>query len=155
VELADPLLPGEWLKENTPLAMLIDPTASIVEAYVGEEDLRRIAVGTAGVFHPDNFDLASVPVTVISIDDGSSRTLAEHSLASINGGDIPVRQGTTGDHSLIPESPVYRVLLRPNGGLPAPDRVQRGRVLLEGERESLVGRSLRVAIGVLVRESGF
>jgi putative peptide zinc metalloprotease protein len=155
VELADPLLPGEWLKENTPLAMLIDPTASIVEAYVGEEDLRRIAVGTAGVFHPDNLDLASVPVTVISIDDGSSRTLAEHSLASINGGDIPVRQGTTGDHSLIPESPVYRVLLRPNGGLPAPDRVQRGRVLLEGERESLVGRSLRVALSVLVRESGF
>jgi putative peptide zinc metalloprotease protein len=47
------------------------------------------------------------------------------------------------------------VLLRPNGGLPAPDRVQRGRVLLEGERESLVGRSLRVALGVLVRESGF
>ena len=56
VELADPLLPGEWLKENTPLAMLIDPAAGIVEAYVGEEDLRRIAVGTAGVFHPDDLD---------------------------------------------------------------------------------------------------
>ncbi len=91
----------------------------------------------------------------MSIDDGSSRTLAEHSLASINGGDIPVRQGTGGDHSLVPESPIYRVLLRPDGGLPAPDRVQRGRVLLEGERESLAGRTLRVALGVLVRESGF
>ena len=78
----------------------------------------------------------------MSIDDGSSRTLAEHSLASINGGDIPVRQGTGGDHSLVPESPIYRVLLRPDGGLPAPDQVQRGKVLLEGERESIAGRTL-------------
>jgi putative peptide zinc metalloprotease protein len=155
VELADPLLPGEWLKENTPLAMLIDPASGIVEAYVGEEDLSRIAVGGAGVFHPDDLDLASIPVTIISIDDGSSRTLAEHSLASINGGDIPVRQGTGGDHSLVPESPIYRVLLRPDGGLEAPERVQRGKVLLEGQRESIAGRTLRVALGVLVRESGF
>jgi putative peptide zinc metalloprotease protein len=155
VELADPLLPGEWLTENTPLAMLIDPAAGIVEAYVGEEDLRRIAVGTAGVFHPDDLDVASIPVTIMSIDDGSSRTLPEHSLASINGGEIPVRQGTGNDHSLVPESPIYRVLLRPDGGLPAPERVQRGKVLLEGERESIAGRTLRVALGVLVRESGF
>jgi putative peptide zinc metalloprotease protein len=135
--------------------MLIDPASGIVEAYVGEENLSRIAVGGAGVFRPDDLDLASIPVTIISIDDGSSRTLAEHSLASINGGDIPVRQGTGGDYSLVPESPIYRVLLRPDGRLPAPDQVQRGKILLEGERESIAGRTLRVALGVLVRESGF
>jgi putative peptide zinc metalloprotease protein len=155
VELADPLLPGEWLKENTPLAMLIDPDSGIVEAYVGEEDLRRVSVGTAGVFHPDDFGVASIPVRIIGIDDGSSRSLAEQSLASTNGGDIAVRQGTGSDHALVPESPIYRVLLKPEGGMAAPGHVQRGKVLLEGERESVAGRTLRVALGVLVRESGF
>jgi putative peptide zinc metalloprotease protein len=94
-------------------------------------------------------------VQIMSIDDGSSRSLAEHSLASINGGDIAVRQSTGSDRTLVPESPIYRVLLKPEGGLAAPGHVMRGKVLLEGERESIAGRTLRAALGVLVRESGF
>jgi putative peptide zinc metalloprotease protein len=155
VELADPLLPGEWLKESTPLAMLIDPASGIVEAYIGEEDLRRVAIGTDGVFHPDDLGETSIPLKIVAIDDGSSRTLAEQSLASVNGGDIAVRQDTASDRALVPESPIYRVLLKAETALSAPGRVLRGKVLLEGQRESIAGRTLRVALGVLVRESGF
>lgn len=155
VELADPLLPGEWLKESTPLAMLIDPASGIVEAYIGEDDLRRVAIGTDGVFHPDDLGETSIPLKIVAIDDGSSRTLAEQSLASLNGGDIAVRQDTASDRALVPESPIFRVLLKAETALAAPGRVLRGKVLLEGQRESIAGRTLRVALGVLVRESGF
>ncbi|EWY39936.1 peptidase M50 [Skermanella stibiiresistens SB22] len=155
VELADPLRTGEWLKANTELATVVDPASGIIEAYVGEADLARIAVGTSGTFHPDDLDIASVTGKVISIDDGSSRTLPEPTLASVNGGDVAVRDARGPEGALIPESPVYRVLIRPDGGLPAPARVQRGRVLLNGERESLIARTWRAGVGVLVRESGF
>lgn len=155
VELADPLRPGEWLTANTPLAMVVDPASAIIEAYVAEADLARIAVGTPGVFHPDDLGQPSIAGMVAAIDDGSSRTLPEPALASIHGGDVAVRDIRSAGDALIPESPVYRVLIRPDAGLPAPDRVVRGRVLLQGERESLIARTWRFAVGVLIRESGF
>ena len=54
----------------------------------------------------------------------------------------------------MPETPVYRVLLRPEEPLPAPPRVLRGTILVEGEAESLAARHWRIAVGVLIRESG-
>ena len=155
VELADPLRPGEWLTANTPLATVIDPSSAILEAYVAEADLARISVGTPGVFHPDDLGRPSVSGTVVAIDDGSSRALPEPVLASIHGGDVAVRDVRGAGDSLIPESPVYRVLIRPDAGLSAPDRVVRGRILLQGERESVIARTWRFAVGVLIRESGF
>ena len=155
MELADPLEHGEWLKENTALATIIDPTSSLIEAYVNEADLGRIAVGTVGHFHPDDLGLPTITGTVTAIDDASSRVLPQPALASLHGGDVPVTQGPAPDHALIPETPVYRILLRPDTPVPAPAQTLRGKVLLEGERESFAARTLRVAMGVLVRESGF
>jgi putative peptide zinc metalloprotease protein len=153
VEIADPLAPGEWLKQNSPLAMLIDPASSLIEAYVDESDLRRVRVGTAGTFHPDDMDLPSIPGTVIAVDDASTRVLPEPYVASTHGGDVATRVGHDG--VLVPETPVYRILLRPHHPLPAPALITRGWVRLQADQESFVVRLWRIALGVLVRESGF
>lgn len=153
VDMADPLTPGEWLREGTRLATLIDPHSSQIEAYLPEEDLRRVPVGAAARFLADSGGRHWVAARVVAIAAVSSRVLPEPSLASVHGGNVPTHQGRDG--VLIPETPVYRVLLRPEHPLPAPARVERGTVLLEGERESIAARLWRTAAGVLVRESGF
>lgn len=152
VDVADPLAAGEWLRENVRLATLIDPSSALVEAYVPEADLNRVAVGAAARFLPDDLGRGRVPATVVSIAPASSRTLPEPALASVHGGAVPVHEGR--DKALVPEAPVYRVLLRPVEPLAAPARVERGTVLLEGASESLATQFWRTAVGVLIRESG-
>nr|WP_247887018.1 HlyD family secretion protein [Azospirillum sp. SYSU D00513] len=153
VDVADPLATGEWVKRNDRLATLIDPRSSVIEAYVREEDLRRIGVGTRARFLPDDPSGDAVDAEVTAIATASSRLLTEPSLASVHGGGVPSYQGQ--DQALVPEKPVYRVLLRATSPLPAPARVERGAVRLEGERESIAAGIWRTALGVLVRESGF
>jgi putative peptide zinc metalloprotease protein len=153
VEVADPLSPGDWLQADMPLAYLIDPASGLIEAYVEEAELGRISVGASGRFQADDPSLPPIEAVVERIDDASARLLPEPALASIHGGSVASRQGKDG--VLIPELPVYRVLLRPVEPLPAPPRVIRGEILIEGERESFASRLWRNAVGVLVRESGF
>ncbi|HEV7368351.1 HlyD family efflux transporter periplasmic adaptor subunit [Arenibaculum sp.] len=153
VDMADPLAPGEWLEPDMPLALVIDARAALIEAYVDEADLSRFAAGAPGWFRADDPAVAPVALRVERIDDASSRVLREPMLSSTHGGSIAARE--TQDRALVPETPVYRVLLRPRDPLPAPPRVLRGTVDIEGERESVAARLWRVALGVLVRESGF
>ena len=151
VDLADPLAEGEWLREGVRLATLIDPRSSLIEAYVAEADLRRVREGAPGRFMADDSG-AWVEARVASVAAVSSRVLGEASLASVHGGSVPTHQGRDG--VLVPETPVYRVLLRPEAPLPAPPRVLRGTILVDGEAESIAARLWRIAVGVLIRESG-
>lgn len=153
VELADPLSPGDWLEADTPLAYVIDPSAGLIEAYVEEAELARISVGAPARFQADDPSRSPIEAVVERIDDASARLLTEPALASVHGGTVAARQGRDG--VLVPELPVYRVLLRPVEPLPAPSKVIRGEVRIEGERESFASRLWRNAVGVLVRESGF
>lgn len=153
VDMADPLAPGEWLEPEMPLAFVIDAGAALVEAYVDEADLSRFAVGAEGWFRADDPAVPPLSLRVERIDDASTRVLRDAMLSSTHGGSIAARE--TRDRALVPETPVYRVLLRPDGAPAAPPRVLRGTVDIEGARESVAARLWRVALGVLVRESGF
>ena len=153
VELAEHLKAGDWVGPKEPLALVADPGAPIVEAYVAEADLGRLAVGQAATFHPASVLEPTVPLVVAAVDRGAVRDLRTVELASVHGGEIAVRQS---DGRLVPEEALYRVLLAPDpaAGARAP-RAKPGRVSISGERESPAARFLRHALGVLVRESGF
>ncbi|WP_448208322.1 HlyD family efflux transporter periplasmic adaptor subunit [Azospirillum sp. sgz302134] len=153
VDPADPLSPGEWLPEGMRLATLVEPRSALIEAYVPEEDLARVPVGAPGAFLADAGEDTWVPARVVAIAATSSRTLTEPAVASTYGGTVPTRMGR--NETLVPETPVYRVLLRPEGGAPAPARVSRGIVRMDGAAESVLARLWRIALGVLLRESGW
>lgn len=152
-ELAEPLLPGEWLERDQPLATVIDDRTAVIEAYLLEADLHRLSVGAEGRFYPEDIGRPPILVRVTAIDRASTRSLTEPYLASVYGGAIAVRVDAAGN--LVPENPIYRVLLAPEPGVPAPARVERGSALLEGARESYAARFLRDAVALLIRESGF
>lgn len=153
MELANPLTLGSWLSAREWIGVIADPRVSVIEAYVDESDLHRLQEGRSAHFHPDDPARPVLPLTLISIDPTATRELREQSLASTHGGQIAVRQSSKG--SLIPEKPIYRILLASEEALVAPSQIVRGVVKLDGEKVSLLNRFIRFALGVLIRESGF
>jgi len=140
---------GDWLSPRDRLATLRSSGASIVEAYVGEDDLARIAIGAEGTFYPDAAARPPVHGLVTAIDHSPVRILADPELATTHGGGIAVR----GQESApIPEAALFRVRLTMNGeGI---DIRLRGLIRISGEGESLFARGLRSSIAVFVREWG-
>ena len=131
---------------------MIDPNGTVVEAYVDEADLDRIAIGNGATFFSEADSLIEVKATVQDIARASTRVLTEPTLASAAGGPITVRP--TKQNTLVPDRTLYRVTLIPAAGKIPPDRILRGTVLIQGRAVSLATRAMRVIRAVLVRESG-
>ncbi|MGC2856222.1 HlyD family efflux transporter periplasmic adaptor subunit [Novispirillum sp. DQ9] len=153
VEVAEPLAPGQWLAARQAVAVLVNPAAGVLEAFVEEGDLGRVGAGAWASFHPDDPARPVLRARVLAVDAAATRVLAEPTLASVHGGPIAVREGQDG--ALVPETPVYRVLLVPDQPLPAPLQVQRGLARIDADQASLAGRAVRFALAILIRESGF
>ena len=152
VEMADPLHDGEWVERGEPLALVVDPSSTLVEALVAESSVRRLATGRSAHVRPRNPDLAGFDAVVETIDTSALRELPDPALASTHGGPIPARAGP--NNTVVPEIPVYRVRLRPT--LPvAMDRMEIATVRIAADPESLMARVWRHAVGVVIRESGF
>lgn len=151
-DLSDVLQQGEWLAKDEPLGIVESPRATVV-AYAEEADLKRLQLHRSGRFYPEGGDLPAFAVNLISIDPVGSRQLNIPELASTHGGEIAVREDQ--QHHLIPEQGIYRLLLQVDD----PDIVQatslRGRVSLATPAESLIGRLIRSALAVLIRESSW
>lgn len=152
VELADELRPRDWVAANERLLAVMQPDRALIEAYVSEADLARIAVGTPAVFHPEGGWGAPTDAHVARIERANARILSEPYLASRFGGGVPVREIKSGEY--VPESTVYRVMLEPDGAAAAPPRVLRGHAVLSGAPESFAARAWRRIVAVAVRESG-
>ncbi|HEV7370294.1 site-2 protease family protein [Arenibaculum sp.] len=147
------IVPGTWVAEGEALGILRSAQAWTVEAFAAEADLERLRGAARASFLPDDLDVGPVPLRVVRVDLAATRALAEPDLASVHGGPIAVRQGRDGE--LVPETPVYRVLLAPEAAIRPPAYALLGQVAVEAPAESLVGRLWRHAVAVAVRESGF
>lgn len=152
VEIADPLAEGDWLERSEPLAMVADLESGMVEAFIDEGDLQRIKEGAQARVVPFNPDQATFGAEVTKIEANSIRELSDPILASTHGGPIPARSDANG--VTVPEQPIYRVLLKPDAGLPL-SRMALVQVNIQGEAQSLLSRMWRYVVGVFIRESGF
>jgi putative peptide zinc metalloprotease protein len=157
VDMAEALEPGSWLAAKTRLMSVVDPAGLIVEAYVDEADLDRIAVGDAATFIAEADARITFPLRLVEIARASTRSLPDPALASTLGGPIAVRtqKQTEKQSELVPDRTVYRLRLAPaerNAALVT--RILRGEVILRGEAISLARRIWRAALAVAIRESG-
>ncbi len=66
---------------------------------------------------------------------------------------MPARRNSNG--SLHPEGAWYQLALESTTPHQAPTQQQAGQVLIEAKSESVLGRYLRHALAVWIRESGF
>jgi putative peptide zinc metalloprotease protein len=142
---------GDWIGKSAQLATLVDPARWRVDTYLEEQEVGRIRVGDSARFFPETAGMSGVALRVTAIDSDTAHELADAPLATLHGGRILVRQQ---DHRLLTERAMFRVSLEADTP-PAGLHVTRGMVSIQARGESLLGRYLRSATGVLIRESGW
>ena len=143
------LKPGTWLSPKQQLGLIRADGTTIATAYVAEDDLERIKDGDKASFIPHGLDHSGMTGTVLAIDRNPVKVLTDPALASLHGGDIPVRAS---GQTLVPQGSFFRVTIRLDG--PAPDIKLIGHAIISGQGQSLIGRAVRSALVVLVREWG-
>ncbi len=143
------LKPGAWLSPKQQLGLIRADGATIATAYVAEDDLDRIKLGDDARFIPHGLDHAGMGGTVQAIDRNPVKVLTDPALASLHGGDIPVRAS---GQTLVPQGGYYRVQVQLLGAPPNMKLI--GHVQISGQGQSLIGRAARSALVVLVREWG-
>jgi putative peptide zinc metalloprotease protein len=145
------LVVGSWIGAGDPLVTVVERGASTTVAYVGEDQIARIAVGAEGRFYPADGIRPPVRVRVAALDPLPMRDLDQPVLASTLGGPVPVRPGEEG--RLVPIQGLYRIEL--TGADLVADGMVLGRVALEGPPQSLLGSVWRRTVGVARRELAF
>ncbi len=153
-DLADPLGPGEWVKQGEFLGRVISPDKAEVEAFVAESDVARIAKSSAGRFVGEDPSSGSVGLVVENVARTASRQLSSApELASVYGGGVAAANQK--DQAPVPEGAVYRVVLAPRGDARAPVMAERGAVSISGRSQSIAMRLWLAVHAALVRENGF
>ena len=138
--------PASGSARRDPILAIRASDGAVVDAYVSEEDLPRLAPGNPGIFVSDG-GVASVAAQVIAIDRTAVRTLAEPELAVPFGGPLAAHVDR---QAIVPKAALYRVRL--TVALPTAMAALRGEIA--GERRSLAVRALRAAAAAVIREWG-
>lgn len=153
VDIPPGLAPGRWVGVKQMLGRVVDRSAARLDAYAQGADLDRLRVGARGRFLAEDPARESLDVAVIEIESMGVARLDRPYLASTYGGSVAVRRDR--DRKAVPEEAIYRVVLEPADGAPAPAQVTRGTVSIEADAASPLRRLWRAVVAVLIRESGF
>lgn len=149
----DPLLAkGVWVQPHQPLAVLADDANWVVEAYLPETEVARVADGNSVRIKLREKVPYFIDGVVTSIDVSPLETLPHHMLSSTSGG--PIATAAQGRDNLEPRDVLFRVrirLLEP----PRSVRMSLADVVIQGETRAWLPEQLKRVAAVLIRESGF
>lgn len=146
------LAPGQWLTPQEPFALLAGHD-SLVETYLDEAQVKRIAAGSSARFISDSGSGPMLHLRVTSVDADATRVLGNALLAAQAGGHVLVRPR---GEQLVPEQGIYRVTLAVESPLGAlQGRSWRGRVVLDARGEAPALHYLRNLLAILIREASF
>lgn len=151
------LAPGVWVKPREPLGMLVDDRRWVIDAYVPEADLSRVAVGQSVRARLLSGTRDWVQGRIESVDVSRTTTLPSELLDANHGGPIatvsdPGRAG--GERTQVVRDALFRVRVALDDPVDL-RRVGAVRVRIEGEAESLLSGLFRRVASVAIRESGF
>lgn len=145
------LAPGVVVARQELLARVVDPSQWVAEAYVDEEDVRRLRVGAKARVYLQGLSTEVMDATVQQIDSAPLTHLPAEMLADRFGGPLlTVEEG----QQLKPRQPLYRVRLSLQQN-PRTEQVRLAGFSIEGERASVLGRIQRSALGALMLQASF
>lgn len=151
-DLPADMIPGRWVDPRQVILRVVSPQQSIIDGYVGEEQLKAVKPGQRVRFYPDASNLPVVTGTVKSVDPVAIRTVPNPILSSTYGGELPASRGERGE--LVPHQALYRVRIVPDNTGTFPSIV-RGTVLIRTGFFTLAQNFMARAIALIIRESGF
>jgi putative peptide zinc metalloprotease protein len=151
-DMASDLVPGRWVNPRQLLMRVVSDSEQLIEAYVSERQVAAVSPGQIVRFYPHRPDLPVLSGEVVSVDKSPQKELSRLLLASIYGGEVAVKQGARG--SLLTQDAVFRVTVKPVGGLHKTDSVLHGSVRIETGFRFVVENFVYRTLSVLIRESG-
>jgi putative peptide zinc metalloprotease protein len=151
-DLQRDLSADRWLHPAEPLARIVEPGLRL-RGYLAEENLWRVETGSVGRFIPDDPARPAMSVRLDEVDATGVAYLELEALSSDNSGPIAVRRNAQQRAEPVQAQYGVRLSLLDNDTHPA--HPLRGMVLLDGERQSLLGAAWRRIAALGVRESGF
>lgn len=151
-DLQRDLSTGRWLHPAESLARIVEPGLRL-RGYLAEENLWRIETGSEGRFITDDPARPSMKVRLDEVDATGAAYLELEALSSDHGGPIAIRRDA--QRRAEPVQAQYGVRLTLLDNDIHPDHPLRGVVILDGERQSLLGAAWRRIAALGVRESGF
>ena len=152
VDLADDLTPGEWLAKDQQLLTLIDAGQPMVTAYWAEADVRLVPNHAMATFYPENPDALPQSGRLLGMDQTTTHYLPEPYMASIYGGNVPVRLDQ--NDRLVVEGSFYRSELILEQVFPM-SHISRGLLSIKTSPESHLNRLWYMMHAIFIRESGF
>lgn len=150
-DLQPDLRVGQPISHKQKLAVLRTRHDHVAIGFVGEEKIGRVAIGQSAVFYPETIDRPVVRMKIVQIEQFAARSIDHPTLTSKFGGPIEVSEK---DRALHARAALYKVTARPVTGSDPDAPELRGTLQIEGAPESLLVRASRVALSVLMRESG-
>lgn len=152
-DLLPGLTPGRWLSPQAVLVRVVGPGLRL-RGYIEEAALGRVEAGAEGRFIADDPARAALPVRLTEVDATAVAHLELEALASDRQGPIAVRRNARQQAESLQAQYGARLELAGHAGSVV-FRPQRGLVVLQGRRESLLGMAWRRVAVLGVRESGF
>lgn len=148
-------LQGGYVNTQQPLLTYINPSSNQIYGYIGEYDLQRLERDGQIRFYPEHPYFDSITGTIFELDTANASILDYEILASGNGGPITTdKDSETG--KLSPREPIYLIKMKIDEGQKKDYSILiRGRIVLEGERKSVISRFFDSLVGTIIRESGF
>jgi len=155
VKWTDPdLAPGAWVAKDEPLFVVRHPAAWEAVAYVDDEAIHRLEVGTEAKFLVPDRSARAISMRVVGIDRDVAQVLISPTLAEAAGGSVPAHADGRGN--ALPSRSVYRVTLRADEPLADfAGHDWRGRLVFRGAGEAPIVRLYRWSLSLLWREAGF
>lgn len=153
VELSEDTKAGGWVAEGEPILVIADRDRSVIDAFIPERDVKRVKIGAAARFYPENIDETPLNGVVEAIDTAAANSLDDAYLASKFGGGIDMNESESG--RMVPTAAYYRARISLSSATGSLHRITRGSVTIEAARRSLAERAWKSIVAVLVRESGF
>ena len=151
VDVALDVVPGSMVARQEVLARVIDASRWTAEAYVDEDDVKRIRLGARVRAYLHGVHQEVLDGQVDQIDTVPLDQLPAEMLAARFGGTLITTDDPT---QLRPRQTLYRVRVALQGA-PAMEQVRLAGFNIQAERISLMGRLARGAISALVLQASF
>ena len=148
----DPLLStGSFVNDEVPLARIVAPGNQTVKAFVEQDDIALIEVGSTVKFYPITNTLSPLKGEVVSIDQQRTVSLPNVALSATFGGEVLVEGDKEG---LTPTATLYGVKIKLEQ-LPKLDSTIIGSAVISTQSRSFLDRMFNAVASVFVREMSF
>lgn len=146
------LAPGVWVHPRQPLAVLVDLTHWVVEAYIPEADIGRILPGNAARIQLQSTSPSFLDGRVTEVDTTRLTVLPTRILDAHAGGPIASLPGSGKER--LPRDALYRVKIS-LADRPEMAQMESATVIIHGQSRAWILTILERVGAILIRESGF